>query len=70
MGFELNPYDLCVTNKTINSQYYTIFSCISQIISHKYHAVVDNKVKKYEHILGNHLSLEPKTYFLRTKQIF
>ena len=51
MGFELNPYDLCVANKMINgSQCMIVFYVDDNKISHNDPAVVDsviNELKKY-----------------------
>ena len=51
MGFELNPYDLCVANKMINgSQCTIVFYVDDNKISHKDPTVVDsviNELKKY-----------------------
>ena len=47
MGFELNPYDLCVANKIINGKQYTIVWYVDDNkISHVDSTVVDNIIKE------------------------
>ena len=53
MGFELNPYDLCVANKMINGSQCTIgFYVDDNKISHKDPTVVKGIIKSIEKHFG------------------
>ncbi len=53
MGFELNPYDLCVANEMINGSQFTIdFYVDDNKISHKDPTVVKGIIKSIEKHFG------------------
>ena len=54
MGFVLNPYDLCVANKTVNGNQLTILWYVDDLkISHIEKQVVLNTIKQLEEYFGN-----------------
>ena len=55
IGFELNPYDPCVTNKTINGKQLTLVWHVNDIKASKVEAEVVTRIEKwlrktYEHL--------------------
>ena len=53
MGFELNPYDLCVANKTINGKQCTVCWYVDDNkLSHVQQSVLDDVIEKIEHKFG------------------
>ena len=63
MGFELNPYDLCVANKMINGSQCTIgFYVDDNKISHKDPTVVKQVIKSIEKHFGK-MSVDDGKFF-------
>lgn len=53
LGFQINPYDSCVVNKTIDGEQCTIIWHVDDLkISHKSKEVVENIIKKIEEKYG------------------
>ena len=53
MGFELNPYDSCVMNKTINGKQCTVMFHVDDLkISHAEESVVDDVIQQLEAVYG------------------
>ena len=53
MGFEINPYDPCVANSTINGTQCTIAWCVDDTkISHEVPAVVTSVIERIEERFG------------------
>ena len=54
MSFELNPYDICVANKTVNGSQITVLWYVDDLkISHIDKKVVDDTIKELEGHFGN-----------------
>jgi hypothetical protein len=52
-GFEINPYDWCVANKTINGKQYTVLWRVDDIkVSHEDLEVVTQVLKLFEDVYG------------------
>ena len=49
MGFQLNPYDMCVSNKDINGKQFTIYWYVEDNkVSHVKQDVIDDVIRKVE----------------------